>query len=68
MRPELPTAVAVDNSASIQPARSIFISWGKSVQISGATSAGFIDTLLRCEMKLEVFYGYEKEIQPGVQA
>jgi hypothetical protein len=28
----------VDNSASIQPARSIFISWGKSVQISGATS------------------------------
>ena len=37
-RPELPTAVAVDNSASIQPARSIFISWGKSVQISGATS------------------------------
>ena len=38
MRPELPTAVAVDNSASIQPARSIFISWGKSVQISGATS------------------------------
>ena len=39
MRPELPTAVAVDNSASIQPARSIFISWGKFVQISGATSA-----------------------------
>jgi hypothetical protein len=39
MRPELPTAVAVDNSASIQPARSIFISWGKSVQISGATSS-----------------------------
>lgn len=38
MRPELPTAVAVDNSASIQPARSIFISWGKYVQISGATS------------------------------
>jgi len=38
MRPELPTAVAVDNSASIQPVRSIFISWGKSVQISGATS------------------------------
>jgi hypothetical protein len=38
MRPELPTAVALDNSASIQPARSIFISWGKSVQISGATS------------------------------
>ena len=31
-------------------------------------TAGFIDTLLRCEMKLEVFYGYEKEIQPGVQA
>jgi hypothetical protein len=30
----------VDNSASIQPARSIFISWGKSVQISGATSLG----------------------------
>ena len=38
MRPELLTTVAVDNSASIQPARSIFISWGKSVQISGATS------------------------------
>ena len=28
----------MDNSASIQPARSIFISRGKSVQISGATS------------------------------
>ena len=38
MRPELTTAVAVDNSASIQPARSLFISWGKTVQISGATS------------------------------
>jgi hypothetical protein len=31
-------------------------------------AAGFIDTLLRSEMKLEVVYGYEKEIQPGVQA
>ena len=47
VRPELTTAsvvrrqatpAAVDNSASIQPARSIFISWGKSAQISGATS------------------------------
>ena len=38
MRPELPTACAVDNSASIQPARSLFILWGKTVQISGATS------------------------------
>jgi hypothetical protein len=32
----------VDNSASIQPARSIFISWGKSVQISGATSVKMV--------------------------
>jgi len=40
MRPELPTACAVDNSASIQPARSLFILWGKTVQISGATSQG----------------------------
>jgi hypothetical protein len=39
MHPKLPTADAVDNSASIQPARSLFISWGKTVQISGATSA-----------------------------
>ncbi len=31
-------------------------------------AAGFKDTLLRCEMKLEIFYGNEKEIQPGVQA
>jgi hypothetical protein len=43
MRPELTTAVAVDNSASIQPARSLFISWGKTVQISGATSGVVID-------------------------
>ena len=46
MRPELPTAVAVDNSASIQPARSIFISWGKSVQISGATSILLLGVIL----------------------
>ena len=47
MCPELTTAAlrssqathaAVDNSASIQPARSLFISWGKTVQTSGATS------------------------------
>ena len=47
MRPELPTAsagssqaptAAVDNSASLQPARSLFISRGKTVQTSGATS------------------------------
>ena len=31
-------------------------------------AAGFIDTLLRCEMKLEVVYGNEKKIQPRVQA
>ena len=31
-------------------------------------AAGFKGTLLRCEMKLEIFYGNEKEIQPGVQA
>jgi hypothetical protein len=31
-------------------------------------AAGFIDTLLRCEMKSEVFDGNEKEIQPRVQA
>jgi hypothetical protein len=36
----------VDNSASIQPARSIFISWGKSVQISGATSSVFHSSFL----------------------
>jgi hypothetical protein len=31
-------------------------------------AAGFIDTLLRCEMKPEVVYANEKEIQPRVQA
>jgi hypothetical protein len=31
-------------------------------------AAGFIDTLLRWKMKLEVVHGNEKEIQPGVQA
>ena len=31
-------------------------------------AAGFIDTLLRCEMKSEVFDGNETEIQPRVQA
>ena len=30
-------------------------------------AAGFIDTLLRWEMKLEVNQGNEKAIQPGVQ-
>ena len=47
MRPELPTAsagsshaptAAVDNSAPLQPARSLFISWGKTVQTRGTTS------------------------------
>ena len=57
MCPELTTAAlrssqathaAVDNSASIQPARSLFISWGKTVQTSGATSIGFaVDSFLR---------------------
>ena len=40
MRPELPWAVAEDKSVSIQPARSLFISWGKTVQTNGATSIG----------------------------
>ena len=49
MLPELPTAsagtsqapsAAVDNSAPVQPARCLFISWGKTVQTSGATSQG----------------------------
>jgi hypothetical protein len=31
-------------------------------------AAGFIDTLLRWKMKLEVVHGNEKAIQPGVQA
>jgi hypothetical protein len=31
-------------------------------------AAGFIDTLLRWKMKLEVEDGYQKEIQQGVQA
>jgi len=31
-------------------------------------AAGFIDTLLRWKMKLEVKDGYQKEIQQGVQA
>ncbi len=30
--------------------------------------AGFKNTLLRCLVKLEVVYGYEKEILPGIQA
>jgi hypothetical protein len=38
MRPELPTAIPVDNTAPVQPARYLFISWGKTVQTSGATS------------------------------
>ena len=29
---------AMNNSASIQPARSLYFSWGKSVQVSVATS------------------------------
>jgi transposase InsO family protein len=28
---------------------------------------GFKDTLLRCSLKREVSYGYEKAIQPGIQ-
>ena len=40
LRSSQATQAAVDNSASIQPARSLFISWGKSVQTSGATSLG----------------------------
>jgi hypothetical protein len=31
-------------------------------------AAGFIDTLLRWKMKLEVVHGNEKAIQPGIQA
>lgn len=31
-------------------------------------AAGFVDTLLRWKMKLEVADGHEKEIQPRVQA
>lgn len=54
MRPELPTAVAVDNSASVQPARSIFISWGKSVQINGATSVD--DARAKLEARAEPIY------------
>lgn len=46
MRPELPWAVAEDKSVSIQPARSLFISWGKTVQTNGATS-GFAIWCLR---------------------
>jgi hypothetical protein len=51
VRPELPTAsvgssqattAAVDNSAPVQPARGLFISWGKTVQTSGATSIGLV--------------------------
>lgn len=30
-------------------------------------AAGFIDTLLRCDMKSEIVYGYDKEIQSEVQ-
>lgn len=47
MRPELPTACAVDNSASIQPARSLFILWGKTVQISGATSVSQFQSIAK---------------------
>lgn len=31
-------------------------------------AAGFMDTLLRCEMKSEVGYGNKTAVQPGVQA
>ena len=31
-------------------------------------AAGFMDTLLRCEMKSEVRYGNKTAVQPGVQA
>jgi hypothetical protein len=34
MRLELPTAVSVDNYASVQPARSIYISRDKSVSLA----------------------------------
>jgi hypothetical protein len=44
----------VDNSASIQPARSIFISWGKSVQISGATSVLCVRTQKTISHGIEV--------------
>ncbi len=45
VRLELSTAAAVDNSASVQPACSIFIYLGKSVQICGATSSGFLEPI-----------------------
>ena len=40
---------------------------GISVVMNAWAAAGFIDTLLRWKMKLEVGHGNEKEIQPGVQ-
>ena len=36
-------------------------------RINKWAAAGFKDTLLRCSMKREVLYGYEKAIQPGIQ-
>jgi predicted porin len=44
---------------------------GKGYLVGGNApwaAAGFIDTLLRWKMKLEVVHGNEKAIQPGVQA
>ena len=45
--------------------------WHSAFEVDHAeaqwAAAGFIDTLLRWKMKLEVEDGYQKEIQPGVQ-
>lgn len=63
MRPELPTAsagssqaptAAVDNSAPVQPARSLFISWGKTVQTSGATSKSCSNKMLKIISKIAI--------------
>jgi hypothetical protein len=53
-------------------ARALAEKWEHSARSAFASAqwaaAGFIDTLLRWKMKLEVVHGNEKEIQPGVQA
>ena len=36
--------------------------------LAGWAAAGFEDTLLRWNLKLEVGYGNETAVQPGVQA
>jgi hypothetical protein len=49
LRSSQATHAAVDNSASIQPARDLFISWGKTVQKRGHFSCKYLISLKKPE-------------------